>query len=366
MTRVLLLIKGLGRGGAEQLLVNAAPYLDRARFEYEIAYLLPHKNALVSHLESYGLSVTCLDGGRGLGWIRRLGRLVRERDIDVIHTHSPYPAVGARVRSAYSCAVVHTEHNVWERYGQATRWGNLITFGCNQRVFTVSNRVKESVRYPRYLNWLRMPPVETLYYGPDPQTCGNGILSDGVRREFGIPEDAPIVGTVANFKDHKRHDQLLAAAAVVLEKLPETRFMLVGQGPLEDRVRALAAEMGLSKSVVFTGFRDDAPRLMAAFDAFALSSAHEGLSIALLEAMALGKPPVVTRVGGLPEVISDGRDGFLVPSGDPVALAGALVHVLEDDALRARVGAAAARRAADFDIRKAVARTEQVYLEITG
>ena len=114
--------------------------------------------------------------------------------------------------------------------------------------------------------------------------------------------------------------------------------MLVGLGPLEDDLRALAVELGIGDRVRFPGSRDDVFALLPAFDAFVLSSRFEGLPIALLEAMATGVAPVATRVGGIPEVVTDGRDGLLVEPGDPAALAGALDRILGDDALRDRLG----------------------------
>jgi glycosyltransferase involved in cell wall biosynthesis len=170
-----------------------------------------------------------------------------------------------------------------------------------------------------------------------------------------------VVGNVANFKAAKDHPTLLAAAARVRERVPEVRFVLIGRGPLEPATRRLAAELGLVGTVVFTGFRTDAHRLLAALDVFALSSTYEGLPIALIEAMALGRPAVVTRVGGVPEVLGDGAQGLLVPPRDPAALADGLLRLLGDPGLRDRMGAAARARAADFDIRKAVRRMEQVY-----
>jgi glycosyltransferase involved in cell wall biosynthesis len=116
--------------------------------------------------------------------------------------------------------------------------------------------------------------------------------------------------------------------------------------------------------VVFTGFREDVSRLLAAIDLFVLSSLHEGLSIALMEAMALGKPPVVTWVGGLPELVRDKEEGLLVPPADPAALAAGIDRLLQDAALRDRLGRTARRRAAEFDIRAAVRRMEEVYAEL--
>ena len=173
-----------------------------------------------------------------------------------------------------------------------------------------------------------------------------------------------MIGSIANFKAAKDHATLLRAAVRVRQAVPGVRLLLVGQGPLEARTRRLAAELGLADTVVFAGFRDDARRLAAAFDVFTLSSTYEGLPIALVEAMALGRPAVVTDVGGTSEVVTDGDDGLLVPPRDPVALADGLVRLLHNPDLRARIGAAARARASDFDIRTAVARMEQVYADL--
>jgi glycosyltransferase involved in cell wall biosynthesis len=361
---VLILIKGLGRGGAEQLLVSGVPYLDRRRYRYHFAYLLPWKDSLVAELEGAGLPVHCLDGaGAGGGWVARLRGLLRRERIELVHAHSPVPAAGARVVAGRHIRVVYTEHNLWSRYHRATYAANLATFARNDHVFAVSDEVRASIRYPGPLRLLPMPPVETLHHGLDPATAG-GFHGDGVRTELGIPEDAPVIGSVANFKAAKDHATMLRATARVRQAVPEVRLLLVGQGPLEAETRRLAAELGLEGTVVFAGFRTDARRLAAAFDVFTLSSTYEGLPIALIEAMALGRPAVVTRVGGTPEVVADGANGLLVPPRDPAALADGLLRLLGDPELRARMGAAARSRALDFDIRKAVGRMERVYADL--
>jgi glycosyltransferase involved in cell wall biosynthesis len=360
MPGVLIVIKGLGRGGAEQLLLSGVPYLDTERFRYQFAYLLPWKDSLVPELAGAGFGVHCLDGARGPGWAGRLRALVRREGIGLVHAHSPVAAAGVRAVAGRRTRVVYTEHNLWDRYHPATWAANLATFWRNDHVFAVSETVRRSIRYPGPLRLLPMPPVETLHHGLDPAALpGRG--RDGVRAELGIPEDAPVVGSVANFKAAKDHATLLRAAARVREAVPSVRFVLVGQGPLEAETRRLAGQLGLEETVVFAGFRTDATRLMAGFDAFALSSTYEGLPIALIEAMAVGCPAVVTRVGGTPEVVDDGVHGYLVPPRDPDALAAGLTRLLADRALRDGLGAAAAVRAQDFDIRKAVRRMEQVY-----
>lgn len=364
MKRILLLIKGLGRGGAERLLVSAAPYLDHRRYEYEVAYLLPKKDAFVEDLRRCGLAVQCLDGERGPGWIARLQRLVRDRRIDLIHSHSPFAAIGARLGTGPRMRHVYTEHNLWRRYHHATYWANALTFSRNDFVFTVSDHVRGSIRYPAALRFRAMPPVETLYYGLDPAAVADQGDSEDVRRELGIPRDVPVVGTIANFKSHKGFQYLLRAAVGVRSAIPDVRFVLVGTGPLEGRIRELARVLELDGTVIVAGYREDALRVAGIFDVFALSSIHEGLPIALIEAMSLGVPAVASDVGGTSEVMEDGRQGFIVPARDPIALAESIVTILRDPSLRERLGRAARRRAADFDIRKSVRRTEQIYEEL--
>jgi glycosyltransferase involved in cell wall biosynthesis len=236
-----------------------------------------------------------------------------------------------------------------------------MTFGRNDHVFAVSDEVRKSIVAPRRRSG--GPTIETLYHGPDRAEIERWQGTDGVRAEFGIPAHAPLIGTVANFKEHKGYPFLMEAAAEVKRSVPDAHFMIVGQGPLEPAIKAQAHELGLESSITFTGFREDVPRLMGAFDLFALASLHEGLSIALLEAMALGKPPVVTGVGGHREVVGD-DEGFVVEPGDAPALAGKLVKLLQDDELRIRLGEGARRRAGQFDISETVKRTEAVYEEL--
>jgi glycosyltransferase involved in cell wall biosynthesis len=254
---------------------------------------------------------------------------------------------------------------VWEGYRRSTYWGNLLTFRRNDHVFAVSEHVRASIAYPGLLSRMRMPPVETLYHGIDAEFIAAQAMPDGVRDELGIEPDAPVVGSVANFTPQKAHRILLQAVALLGRRIPDVRVVLVGGGPLEERVRSYARELGLGSVVVFTGARADAPRIAACFDVFVLSSVQEGLSIALLEAMALGKPAVVTRVGGLPEVLSGGA-GLVVPPRNPRKMAEALTSLLEDPSLRRRMSDVARRVSTSFDIRTAVRRIEQVYEELTA
>ena len=362
--RVLWLAKGLGRGGAEQLLVTSAPHLDPERFVVDVAYVLPWKDALVPRLEAEGLRVHCLGPGR-LGWVRRLRTLLRTHDYDVVHAHMPLPAVASRllVRKGVGAGrahLVYTEHNVWQRYRLPTRLANALTYRRNDAVIAVSGAVRDSIASP----WADASKVEVLHHGVEHPTMRRG---EQARREaralLGLPDDAFVVGTVGNFTPKKDHRTLLLAFQQLRRRVPGARLVMVGSGPLEAATRQLVDELGLAGSVHLLGMRDDVPLLVPGLDVFCLSSLHEGLSIALVEAMASGVPGVCTAVGGVPEVITDGVDGRLVQPSDPTALAKALDE-LTDPSVRARMAEQAVERSHHFDIGIAMRRIEDVYDEV--
>jgi glycosyltransferase involved in cell wall biosynthesis len=352
-----MLTKGLGRGGTERLLAGTVRHLDRTRFTAEVAYLLPWKDAFVAEVEAAGVPVECLDARRptSVAWVRRLRRLVRDHEIDLVHTHMPVPAAVARLALPRGVAFVHTEHNMWGRYRLPTRLANRATYRRNAAVIAVSDGVAASIASPVL--------VEVVTHGID--TGAMRPADDESRRAaratLGLDADAPVIGTVGNFTVKKDQATLLEAAARLTDEQPGLRVVLVGSGPLEDELRAHTRRLGIEDATVFAGSRDDVFALLPALDLFALSSRFEGLPIALLEAMACGVPPVVTRVGGIPEVVTDGHDGVLVDPGDAEALATALGKLLADPGRRNELAAHAAERATAFDLAHAVRRIEAVY-----
>lgn len=360
--RVLWVIKGLGPGGAEHLLVSAARIHDPEAFRLEVAYLLPWKDALVDELVAAGVKVHPLEVPRPVDprWARRLRRMVREGDFDVVHFHSPLVASVGRlaVRSLGRGrpAVVTTEHNVWGSFALPTRWANALTYGLDDATIAVSPEVEHSVYRP-----LRRR-VEVVVHGVDLDDVGvQAAERDEVRRELGVAPGEVLVGTVANLRAKKAYPDLFEAARRVIDDDPAVRFVAVGQGPLEAELRALHAELGLGERFRMLGYRPDAVRVMAGCDVFALASHHEGYPVALMEALALGLPVVATAVGGVPDAVREGVEGRLVPPGRPDLLAAALAEVTGDVELRKRMSEAARERSARFDIRRAVRRLEEVY-----
>lgn len=363
--RVLWLTKGLGRGGAERLLVAAARRLDHHRLHVEAAYVLPHKDAFAAALREAGVAVRCLGGPGGRGWVRRLARLLRDGRFDVVHTHSPVSATAARLLAPRGTRLVHTEHNMWPRYRLASRLANAATIGRNARVLAVSDSVAASIRPPRWLPG--STTVDTLIHGIDPDEVVSGPEARAAARaELGLGDDEVVVGTVGNLTPKKDHRTLLEALARLDGDLGPVRGVIVGDGPLADRLADDVARLGLAERVQLLGSREDAPALLPAFDVFAMSSRHEGLSIALVEALATGLPCVASDVGGIPEVVVHGESGLLVPPGDPDALARALGAVLGDRDRWRQMVAAAPAHAACYTIEPAVRRLTEIYEEGRG
>jgi glycosyltransferase involved in cell wall biosynthesis len=165
-----------------------------------------------------------------------------------------------------------------------------------------------------------------------------------IRVRLGFAATAPLVGCVANLRPVKGHEVLLDAFAAACAHLPEARLALIGEGPAEASLRERARALGILDRLHFLGLRDDVPDLLRAFDAAVSASHSEGLSNALLEAMASGLPTVATSVGGNTELLEDGLLGTLVPPGDPAAMAIALRDLLTSPDRCRRLGAAARDR----------------------
>ena len=362
--RVLWLTKGLGRGGVEKLIASSIRHFDRDRFDVEVAYLLPWKDAFVTEIADTGVRVHCI-GRKGLAnvlWPWRLRRITRQHRYDIIHTHMPLSAAIARIVLGRRPRFVHTEHNLWQRHRRPSRWANSWTFGRNSAVVAVSASVAKSIAPPKL--FIRKPPVEVLLHGinlNEIRPCYTGRTH--ARNKLGIDPGDLVIGTVGNLTRKKNQQMLLHATARLRERIPNVRLVVVGTGPLDESLRRLAARLRIDDRTIFTGSRKDVLELLPGFDVFCLSSQFEGLSIALVEAMATGVACVATAVGGMPEVIEANVSGLLVPPGDAGALTTALERVLLDETLRSNLGNAGSIRATSFDIGRAARRLQALYEE---
>ena len=183
--------------------------------------------------------------------------------------------------------------------------------------------------------------------------------------ELWLPHHAPVVGNVAALVPHKGQRHLIEAAAIVVKRVPDARFVIAGEGELRESLERQIKDRHLEKHVFLIGFRPDVLSVHKAFDIFVMSSVTEGLGTSLLDAMACGKPIVATTAGGMPEVVKDGKTGILVPPRDHEAMAQAIIRLLTDEEAQHSMGAAGQARArVYFSAERMVQDTYDVYRRV--
>ena len=362
--RVAMMVDQLRAGGAERFAVALAAELDRSRFEVTMiaarAGSWPEER---EHLLRHGVSVLQL-GRRSTAHVSPwagLRRFLRERRIDVFHAHKFGSNVwGSLVgRLARVPVVIATEHS-WSFEGQAVR--RLLDRHLVGRLADVTVAVSEADRR-------RMMSVEGLP-GEQVRVIPTGLVPPLVsvpdprfdlRAEIGAPPGAVLVATVCQLRPEKAIDVLLEAHRRAAAEAP-CHLVVIGDGPDRERLEAVADRLGRD-GVHFLGQRFDVLPLLRQCDVFALSSDREGSPLALVEGMAAGLAPVATNVGGVPEIAPEGEVALLVPPRDPEALGAALARVVSDAAERARLAAAAERRAAEYAFPRIVERWQDLYVE---
>jgi glycosyltransferase involved in cell wall biosynthesis len=345
------------RGGQNQVLLTARGMAARG---HDVVVACQAGGALAQRARAAGVAVreVAFSGDLSFAAVRALRALMRESRPDVVQLHDPH-TVSAGVlagRLAGRPTLVATRRVDFPLRGPLSRR----KYAACRRVIAVSEAIAAVLRQ----DGLSPECVRVVHEGvPDraPQPGGREVL-----RELGIPDGASVVGNVAALTGHKDQATLLAAAARVAARMPDTRFVFVGEGELRGRLVALARDLGLQGRCVFTGFRADLDRLIPAFTVFCLSSHMEGLGTSLLDAMAFGVPVVATAAGGIPEAVTDRTTGRLVPPRNPEALADALLEALQDPARRAAWGRAGRRRFEErFTADRMVDATLAVYAELS-
>jgi glycosyltransferase involved in cell wall biosynthesis len=355
----------IGGGGGERVAAALTAALDPERFDRTLCVTRPSPREPLDELRAAGVTVIELDRRRRiqpLAWLPLL-RHARRHGVDVLHSHkfgsNAWAAAAAPLIRAH---VLVTHEHSWSFSGDRLRM--LV----DRHV--IGPRADAMVAVSE-LDARRMVEIEGLPPGKV-RVIPNGIVTPEVtdpqslRRELSIDPAVPVVGFVGSLRPEKRVDLILAAAAKVLDQR-SIHVVLVGAGPEEAALRSQARASSIEDSVSFLGFRPDATTLAAGFDVAVLASDREGAPLTLLEYMALGRPVVTTSVGGIPEIVEDGRDAVLVPAGDAAALANAIARLLDDPAERLRLGSAAsARQAEHYSFSEMTRQVERLYLELLG
>jgi glycosyltransferase involved in cell wall biosynthesis len=292
----------------------------------------------------------------------RLSRVVKQLRPHVIHAHDPHGvamastalAIAAPERRPALVASRRIEFRV--AHNSFSRW----KYSQVDRFLAISRAVADRL----IADGIPARKVDIVHEGVDVERVA-AMPSGNVHAALFLPTHAPVVGNVGALVAQKAQHTLIDAAALVVREVPDTRFVILGEGELRPALEDQIRHKHLERHVFLAGFRADVLELMKDFDVFALSSLHEGMCTSLVDAMAAGKPAVATAVGGVPEVVADGETGFLVPARDHHALAEKIVGLLRDETLRRRMGEAGLARARRlFTVERMVEKTAAVYRDL--
>lgn len=341
--RILQVIETSGPGGAEAVFASLVQEIDRTRFIPEP--LLLKKGWFYDHLISLGLSVHLLPTRRSwdVSFVLRLIRFCRTRRIDLIHSHLPGVNIYCSVAGAIAgIPVVTTYHGELHLPGSPTRYAtikHMLVRKLADRIVLVADFLREG-----FIEGAGFPTdkISIVFNGISLSNVCKDSERSVAREELKLSDNDFVVGTVANLRPPKGLEYLVTAAARVVRQFPGAQFLVVGEGEgqIKNALLAQIKELNLRDNFHLLGFREDVPRLLSAFDLFVLSSISEGLPMAAVEAMAACKPVVATNVGGVAELVADGKSGFLVAPRDTAGLADRIGVLLNDSQLRERMGQA--------------------------
>lgn len=373
-TRILYLTNRFAPAGAETFLLNRLRVLDRTRFEPYVGELRAGGD-LKPAFEAAGVPTFTFGAARQFD-ARALANLysfLRREKITILEAHVWWAVFVARVVGTAAGVPIIVTNEQDMRAGETMHRADLLFAGdLTMRLSDACVHITQATAQS-----FKDTTSPLLYGGAIRRIIPNGIdakaIAEGVkkvdrrakRRSLGVAEDAVVIGNVGRLAEQKGQAFLIRAFAKILAREPKAHLVIVGWGPLEDELRALAKELLVSHRVLFAGKRLDVGELLATFDVFAFSSVHEGQGIAILEAMAAGVPVVTTAVDGIPDMVKHEASGLLVPPRDPDAIEAAVMRLLGDPALSAKI-VEGARRVAfeEFSIEAAGKAYGELYEEL--
>src|SRR5712692_8607770 len=352
------------RGGQNQVLLT----VNGLRAIGERAALVAHPDGELRRRAAEGLDLIPIaprtEMDLSAAWT--FSRVVKQLAPDVIHAHDPHGvamaslalSLGAASAKSAPALVASRRVDFHLKGNSFSRW--------KYRQVDCFIAASEAIRQMLVADGVPDDRTVTVHEGIDVDHV-RAAPAVNVHDAFWLPHHAPVVGNVAALVPHKGQRYLIDAAHLVVQQLPDTRFVILGEGELREHLQKQVHEHRLEKHVLLPGFRTDVHGCLKMFDLFVMSSVTEGLGTSLLDAMAASRPIVATTTGGIPEIVEDGVNGLLVPPRDHHALADAIVRVLKDAELRRRMGEAGFARVNErFTVERMVAETAAVYARAAG
>jgi glycosyltransferase involved in cell wall biosynthesis len=348
---VLEIMAGASVGGMETYVRNLLRLMPSDRFR--VTCLCPYESEITELLRSLSATVFIARMDDDPPWrsIQTAVEIVRNFDVDLIHTHLPKAHVlGGLAGALTRTPVVATVH------------GNTITtheLGIHRATGTNLIAVCQEAYVQALAMGVLLDRVSLILNGVDVELYRPSELArNAFRASLGVPDETPLVGYVGRIDVEKGPDQFLQAAQVIHAEIPHAQFVMVGNGHQYDKMRGLAQELGLGESIHFAGLCPDTSQIYPGIDLLLQTSRIEGLPLSLLEAMACGLPVVALGVGGVPEVVEEGRTGMLAGPGDWCGVGQRAIDLLEHPAHMKMMGEAGRRRAeTHFDLRVTATQT---------
>ena len=348
--------------GVKRLFAWMIPRFDKSRYNVSLVSLRK-KDLSEETLESFGVDITYLHKGKfDPATLTALLKVIDRKQIDILHLHgygaTTFGRLAGKMRRIPT--ILHEHANLTD-----TPWFQKIADRALAPATDIAIAVSKSTA-DFVINARQMPArtVKTVYLGVPLDEFSRTRTAEEIeaaRAELGIRAGEFAVGTVTRLHESKGNSYLVESAALVLKERPHARFFLVGEGPLLPDLQAQAQALGLGDRFVFHGFARDVAAVVSAFDISVFPSLWEGTPLTVFEALAMGKTILATDADGLLDVLTDNRDAMIVPKRNARALADGIVRLMDDPALRARLGAEAARTSLQYDIATFVRKMEQLY-----
>lgn len=359
---LLHLITGLEPAGAENLLVDIVRRLDKKRFRVVVGYIYG-QGTLAAEIRGTGVKVIDLSRNEKIDpfLMIRLFLLIRKERIRIVHTHLVHASIVGRIAAKLAGVgrIITTRHYAYyHKQKGLVNWIERKTAVFNNEFIAISNAVKEHM-------------IKTEKYGPERiAVLYNAVdldLLDSSDGEITERDSGFLIGSVGRLHPSKGYDTLLKSMPQVIKRFPQAKLMIIGDGTQRDHLQRICADLGISEHVVFLGTKTHAQVIdfLKKLDLFVLASNWEGFGLVLVEAMALGKPVVATNVGGIREIVQDGQTGYLVPPGQPDALASRMIRLLEDQPLSREMAKMARKRVeANFSMKRMIYGLDQLYRKL--
>jgi glycosyltransferase involved in cell wall biosynthesis len=377
--KIVFILGTLDIGGTEKQFIETIRRLNRDRFELRVL-AFPCQGKVRTEIEALHIPFACLDfsGLKGkfrpesylrfYRLIRDMVRYFRQEKPHIVQSYlfwaNIYGCIAAKIAGVTIIITGRREFMPKRHQRFPNQWLQNLSNLWATVIIANSQTLKQQCK--KQEKYITEEKIQVIYNGVDLSRYSLNSPKRSLKKALNIPDNSYVVGMVANLRPVKGSQDFLKAGALVLRTFPHTVFLLVGRH--EDmtlELITLAADLGIQDALRFTGERDDIPELLSIFDVQVSSSLEEGLSNAILEGMAMGKPIIATYVGGNPELVIHERTGLLVPPGNPDRLAEAILRILGDQALRTQLGNAGRQRiVTSFRVEEMVHQLEGLYQKL--